>query len=48
MIYQICKKLIQMNKTDGLMDKIDVYYLANRITKEQYEELISLIEIENE
>ena len=46
MIYQICKKLIQMNRTNGLADKIDVYYLANRITREQYEELIALIENE--
>ena len=46
MIYQICKKLIQMGKREGLADKIDVYYLANRITREQYEELIALIENE--
>ena len=44
MIYQICKKLIQMGKTEGLVDKIDVYYLAERLTKEQYEELMSMLE----
>lgn len=43
MIYQICKKLIQMGKTEGLADKIDVYYLAERLTKEQYEELMDLL-----
>lgn len=43
MIYQICKKLIQLNKTEGLADKIDVYYLAERLTREQYEELIGLL-----
>lgn len=43
MIYHICKKLIQMGKTEGLADKIDVYYLAERLTKEQYEELMDLL-----
>lgn len=47
MIYQVCKKLIQMGKTEGLADKIDVYYLAERLTKEQYEELMDLLK-ENE
>lgn len=43
MIYQICKKLIQMGKTEGLADKIDVYYLAERLIKDQYEELMDLL-----
>jgi hypothetical protein len=43
MIYQLCKRLIQMGKIEGLIEKIDVFYLANRITKEEYEELIQLI-----
>lgn len=32
-----------MGKIEGLIEKIDVFYLANRITKEEYEELIQLI-----
>lgn len=43
MIYQLCKKLIQMEKIEGLIEKIDVFYLANRITREEYEELIQLL-----
>lgn len=43
MIYQLCKKLIKLNKTEGLIEKIDVYYLANRITREQYEELVQML-----
>lgn len=43
MIYELCKKLIEMKKTDGLQEKIDVYYLSNRLTKEQYEELTELL-----
>lgn len=43
MIYLLCKKLIQLQKTEGLIEKVDVYYLANRITREEYEELIQLL-----
>ena len=43
MIYLICKQLIAMGKTEGLAEKIDVYYLANRITEEQYRELLELL-----
>lgn len=43
MIYQLCKKLIELNKIEGLIEKIDVYYLANRITREQYEELVQML-----
>lgn len=40
MIYNLCKRLIAMGKTDGLAEKVDVYYLAGRITTEQYKELM--------
>lgn len=43
MAYILCKKLIALGKTDGLADKIDVYFAAGRLTAEQYEELISLL-----
>ena len=43
MIYELCKKLIALGKTEGLEDKLDVYLLNNRITSEQYNELIVLI-----
>lgn len=37
--YNLCLKLINLGKTDGLMDKVDVYYLAGRITEEEYKDL---------
>lgn len=43
MTYQLCKRLIESGKTFGLMDKLDVFLLNNRITEEQYNELIKLI-----
>lgn len=43
MAYTLCKKLIALGKTEGLADKIDVYFAAGRLTAEQYEELIGLL-----
>lgn len=43
MIFELCKKMINMNKTEGILEKIDVFYLANRITKEEYEELLEML-----
>lgn len=41
--YNLCMKLIAIGKTDGLMEKVDVYYLANRLTKDEYKELASIL-----
>ena len=41
--YNLCMKLIVIGKTDGLMEKVDVYYLANRLTEDEYKELASIL-----
>ena len=41
--YNLCMKLIAIGKTDGLMEKVDVYYLANRPTEDEYKELASIL-----
>lgn len=46
MIFELCKKMINMNKTDGLLEKIDIFYLANRITREEYEELLQMLGVD--
>lgn len=45
MIYKLCKKVITSGNYDkeDMQKKLDVYLLCNRITQEQYEELIGLI-----
>ena len=45
MTYGYCKKIIEIGKYDKneMKDKLDVFLLANRITDEQYKELIQLI-----
>ena len=41
--YLLCKKLIDINKKNGLSEKLDVFLLNNRITRDEYDELISLL-----
>ena len=41
--YNLCMKLIKIGKTDGLMEKVDVYYAANRLTEEEYKDLASIL-----
>lgn len=43
MLYKILKRMIERNQTDGIEEKIDIFYAAGKITKEQYEELISML-----
>lgn len=45
MIYKLCKKVILSGnfEKDSMQNKLDVYLLCNRITQEQYEELVSLM-----
>lgn len=42
-VYNLCKKLIALGKTDGLQQKIDIYYANNRLSDEEYSELCELL-----
>lgn len=42
-IYNLCKLLIDRGRTAGLQDKMDVYLAADRLTAEEYQELVKLL-----
>ena len=42
-VYNLCKLLIQKNRTDGLQEQMDVYLAADRLTPEEYQELAGLL-----
>ena len=46
MLYRMLKRLIELGKTEGLEERIDVFFAAGKITEEQYNELIELLENE--
>lgn len=39
MLYQVLTRTIARGTLEGLQDKLDIYFLANRLTSEQYTEL---------
>lgn len=43
MLYRTLKKLIQTGKTEGLAEKLDVYYALGRLTEAEYTELMALL-----
>ena len=45
-VYNLCKKLIILGKTDGLQQKIDIYYANNRLSDEEYTELCEMLTAE--
>ena len=42
-MYNLCKKLIALGKTEGLQKKIDVYYANDRLSDEEYTELCEML-----
>lgn len=43
MLYRVLKRLIEMGSTDGLAEKIDVFYATGKLTEAEYLELIALL-----
>jgi len=42
-VFNLCKLLIEKGRTEGLIDKMDVYLAADRLTTEEYNELLALM-----
>lgn len=42
-VFNLCKLLITKGRTDGLVEKMDVYLAADRLTTEEYQELTELM-----
>jgi hypothetical protein len=49
MTYDFCKMVIEkkMFVASDMLEKLDLFFLRDRITKDEYEELVTLIEGEN-
>lgn len=42
-VFNLCKVLITKGRTDGLIDKMDAYLASDRLTVEEYNELVALL-----
>jgi len=48
MIYNLCKRMIEMKNytsKEELQNKLDVFFLGNRITEQEYTELKNMLEV---
>lgn len=43
MLYRTLKRMIERGNTEGMVEKLDVFYAADKITREQYTELVALL-----
>ncbi len=44
MLYRTLKRLIERGQTDGLEEKIDIFYAAgNKLTDKEYQELTAML-----
>ena len=43
-LYRTCKRMIERGSTDGLAEKIDIFYAAGKLTDEHYAELTEMLD----
>lgn len=47
MLYRTLKRLIEKGRTEGLAEKIDIFFANGRLTETEYNELMGLLPTEN-
>ena len=43
MLYRTLKRMIERDKTDGLEEKLDIFFAANKLSEAEYTELVSML-----
>lgn len=43
MLYRTLKRLMERGQTQGLGEKLNVFFAADKLTREEYEELTGLL-----
>ena len=43
MLFRTLKRMIERGQTDGLEEKIDVFYAAGKLTDDEYNELMAML-----
>ena len=43
MLFKTLKRMIERNNIDGIEAKIDLFYATDKITKDEYTELIEML-----
>ena len=48
MLYRTLKRLIEKGQTDGLEEKIDIFFAAGKLTDEEYTTLMGMLNPQTE
>lgn len=43
MLYRTLKRMIERGNTDGLEEKLDIFFAAGKLSEAEYTELISML-----
>ena len=43
MLYRTLKRMIERGQTDGIEDKMDIFFAAGKLTEEEYNALIRML-----
>lgn len=44
MLYRTLKRLIELGRTEGLAEKLDIFYATGKLSEAEYTELTGLLE----
>lgn len=47
MLYRTLKRIIERGRTDGIEEKLDIFFAANKLSEAEYTELISMLSANN-
>lgn len=48
MLYRTLKRMIERGQTEGMETKLDIFFAANKLTEEEYTELLGMLPNEEE
>lgn len=48
MLYRVLMRMIERGQTEGLQEKIDIFYAAGKLTDNEYEALVAALSPEQE
>lgn len=43
MLYRTLKRMIERGQTDGMAEKLDIFFAANKLTEAEYTQLTELL-----
>lgn len=43
MLYRTLKRMIERGQTEGMEEKLDIFFAAGKLTEEEYNELLAML-----